>query len=562
MPHTPAPHPIARLDAEAFRKGQLSRREFLTRATSLGVSGAVAYGLLGLKAPAFAQDQEPSLAQAPAAQAKPVEGGGIRVQMELPPLTDPRLTSWPQVANFYRGWLEGLVEYQPDGQITGQLLERWEVSEAASQYRLYLRKGVLWSNGEALTPEHVIFNLRRWCDTSIAGNVMAMRLSALIDPASGQLAEGAAKVEGEAIVLTLNRPDVTLMANLSDYPAVIVHPTFDPEKMLENPIGTGPWHPASYLAGDAAKLERRAEHWWNRASGGPWLEVIDYVDYGSSPGRTLDAAKAGAIDMTGLTSIDYIAAFDDLGWTRHEVQTAATLVVRFNLGVVPYSDPNLRRAIIEAVDNAIVLEIGHGGQGTLGENHHISPLHPDYAALPPQVADRAAAKARIAEHGLDSYELTLVSVDDDWQAATCDAVAVQCRDAGLRVTRQLLPASEYWGNWKTYPWAGTEWSMRPLGVQIMALGYRSNAPWNETGFADPEFDVLLDQALAEPLAEERAKIMAKLQIKLREAGVMVQPFWRKLFRHAAQGLHGVELHPMQLHNHSKWWREAKAPPKP
>ena len=49
-------HPAAKMYAEEVRAGQLSRREFLVRSTALGVSAVAAYGLLGLDAPAQAQD--------------------------------------------------------------------------------------------------------------------------------------------------------------------------------------------------------------------------------------------------------------------------------------------------------------------------------------------------------------------------------------------------------------------------------------------------------------------------------------------------------------------------
>ena len=49
-------HPAAGMYATELRAGQISRREFLTRTTALGVSAAAAYGLIGLAAPAQAQD--------------------------------------------------------------------------------------------------------------------------------------------------------------------------------------------------------------------------------------------------------------------------------------------------------------------------------------------------------------------------------------------------------------------------------------------------------------------------------------------------------------------------
>ena len=50
-------HPAATIYANELRQGQLSRREFLARTTALGVSAAAAYALIGMDAPAMAQDK-------------------------------------------------------------------------------------------------------------------------------------------------------------------------------------------------------------------------------------------------------------------------------------------------------------------------------------------------------------------------------------------------------------------------------------------------------------------------------------------------------------------------
>ena len=47
-------HPAALMYAQEHKAGQLDRREFLTRATALGVATTAAYGLIGLNAPAKA----------------------------------------------------------------------------------------------------------------------------------------------------------------------------------------------------------------------------------------------------------------------------------------------------------------------------------------------------------------------------------------------------------------------------------------------------------------------------------------------------------------------------
>ena len=126
MPLTETLHPAARAYATEVADGTLSRREFLTRATSLGVSAAAAYGLLGLQAPVRAA-------------AHAAAGGMMRIESTVKALKDPRTYDWPQMSNFTRGYLEYLVEYQIDGSFAPSLLEAWEINEDATEYTLTVR---------------------------------------------------------------------------------------------------------------------------------------------------------------------------------------------------------------------------------------------------------------------------------------------------------------------------------------------------------------------------------------------------------------------------------------
>lgn len=44
-------HPAAEMYANEVKEGKLDRREFMSRATALGVTTVAAYGLLGINAP-------------------------------------------------------------------------------------------------------------------------------------------------------------------------------------------------------------------------------------------------------------------------------------------------------------------------------------------------------------------------------------------------------------------------------------------------------------------------------------------------------------------------------
>ena len=96
--------------------------------------------------------------------------------------------------------------------------------------------------------------------------------------------------------------------------------------------------------------------------------------------------------------------------------------------------------------------------------------------------------------------------------------------------------------------------MRPLGVQIFSLAYRSGVAWNETALNNPDLDAALAEALSISDAEKRKVVMERIEKIMQDEGVLIQPYWRSLYRHTTPDVRGCEQHPMIEHHQYKWWK--------
>jgi peptide/nickel transport system substrate-binding protein len=207
---------------------------------------------------------------------------------------------------------------------------------------------------------------------------------------------------------------------------------------------------------------------------------------------------AGQLDESTATR-DQLALY--VGNPAFQVQSYPSggwFGIVFRTDTAPFDNAAVRRALRIAVDRKamMTLMVGETG-GTVGCDTPVRIDDPFRAKLDcPQ--DIAGAKALLTEAGYPGgIDIELVTSDlEAGMVRFAEVYQSQVAPAGIRVTLKLAPADGYWDDvWMTAPASVTSWGERPAD-QILNEAWRTGSSWNESYYANAEYDQTLDQARA------------------------------------------------------------------
>ena len=532
-------HPYLPRLTPQLAKGRHSRRAFLRTATLLGVSAGSAY--------AFANKVAGLPFARPARAAMP-RGGTLRIAMAVQELTTPHTYQWSQY-NITRQVCQFLTRTGHDNITRPMLTAGWKVSDDLRTWAFDLRPDVKWHNGRAFSADDVIWNLKHLLDPNTGSSAVGLMKSYLLNEIekdgkkSTELwdANAIEKLGDHSFRLNLKTAQLAIPEHLFHY----TNHMLDPEeggKFGVGSNGTGPFELTEAVVGEKAVLKARKDYWGE----GPYLDELHFIDLGEDPSTGIAALQSRQVD--GLYQTD-ISQLDVLGKLPHvkvyDATTAATAVARMKVDQKPFDDRRVRMAMKLAIDPERVLQIAHRGKGLAGEHHHVCPIHPEYAELPRMARDVAKAKQLLAEAGYPDGIDTEINCRNSpsWELEAVQTMVEQWKEANIRVKINNMPSSAFWDIWNKVPFGFTEWSHRPLGTMVLSLAYRSGVPWNESGYANPEFDALLTEAEGLADVEARREVMAKLERILQEDGPVVQPLWRARFAAYDVRVQGFQMHP-------------------
>lgn len=493
--------------------GQLSRREFLTRASALGVSAFAANTLYST-----------------AAQAEtPNKGGHFKIgsaQGQSSDSLDPTLSA-SLVPNLnINTFGERLLNVDENGEIEYRLAESVETSDGGKTWHFRIRSGVEFHNGKTLTPEDVLRTLDRHAgEDSKSGALGVLRG---IENMSA---------DGDLVRIELSTQNADLPYLMTTYQLII-----QPDGGFDAPtagIGTN----AYMLEVDEPGVRhvyKKNPNYWDDSRG--HFDSVEILPINDATARTA-ALQSGQVHA--INRVDpKVAGFMDRDDNIHvkSVEGPGHYVFVMHSDTPPFDNNDLRLALKYAINREEMVDKILRGYGAVGNDIPINATYPLFDdTIPQRRFDPAKAAEHYKKSGHDGTPIVLRVSDAAFPGAIEAAQLFQqsAAEAGITIELKREPADGYWSDvWNKQPFCASYWTGRPVQDQMYSIAYLSSADWNDTRFSNAEFDQLLLEARAEIDPAKRKEIYGRMGRIVRDEGGVIAPMFNNFIEAISTDLRG------------------------
>ena len=290
------------------------------------------------------------------------------------------------------------------------LAEKWDISADGLTYTFHLRKGVKWHNQRAWKPtrdmnaDDVIFMLeRQGKEDNPYFKVTSSNHSYYNDMGMNKLIKSIQKVDDYTVRVTLNKPEAPFLSNLAmEYAGVQSKEYADamlkagtPEKIDQEPIGTGPFYLVQYQKDAIIRYKAFPQFWGGKAK-------IDDLVFAITPDASVRWAKL----QKGECHVMPYPNPADLDAIRKDPNVQVLEQPGLNVGYLayntqkkPFDDVRVRKAMNMAIDKKAIIDAVYLTTGVAAKNP-IPPTQWSYNdSIKDDPYDPAAAKKLLAEAG-------------------------------------------------------------------------------------------------------------------------------------------------------------------
>ena len=458
----------------------------------------------------------------------------------------------------------GLVKYDKDLNVVGDLAESWELSPDKLTITFHLRKNVRWHDGKPCTAHDVMYTYKVIVDpktpTAYAGDFSLVKRAEVVDDYTFRV--------------TYDKPFAPALISWS---ASIM-----PRHLLEGkdittsplgraPIGTGPYKFKEWVTADRIVLISNHDYFEGR----PYVDRRIFRVIPDSATIFLELKNSG-VDMSGLTPLQYAKQTEYVKFhqqfNKFKYLSFSYVYLGYNLKHVFFKDKRVRQAMSYAINKEEIIDGILLGQGVIATG----PYKPDMWAYNPEVKkypyDPDKAMALLSEAGFTKgtdgllykngkpFEFTVITNQGNDVRIRC-AELIQSRLAQLGITLKIRVIE--WASFvnefidkRNFEAVILGWTI-PNDPDIYDIWHSSKQgpkELNFTSFENREVDELLVKARETLLQEERKKYYRRIQEIIAEEQPYTFLFIPDALVAVQKRFKGIEPAPAGLmHNFIKWY---------
>ena len=459
----------------------------------------------------------------------------------------------------------GLVKYDKNLNLVGDLAERWKISPDGLTITFYLRKGVKWHDGQAFTAKDVLYTYKVIIDpktpTAYAEDFKQVRRAVVVDPYTFRVEYA--------------KPFAPALASwaMNILPAHLLEgKDITKSELARNPVGTGPYRFREWIPGQRVVLDSNHQYFEGR----PYIEHSIYRIIPDTSTMFMEL-KAGGLDMMGLTpvqfqrqtnSIDFLNRFNKY---RYPVPTYTYL--GYNLKKELFADKRVRQAITSAINKD---ELVQGVLFGLGESAH-GPYQPGtWASNPalrpfpydPQKAISLLDEAGWRERNSDGllikdgkpFRFTIVTNQgNDQRIKTAQIIQFRLKKIGIDVKIRVLEWASLLTNYidtRNFDVVLMGWSIPqdPDQYDIWHSSKTGPKELNFISYKNPEVDRLLEEGRGTFDIKKRKECYYKMQEIIGEEQPYTFLYVPAALPVVSARFRGIEPSPIGIgYNFIKWY---------
>ncbi len=259
------------------------------------------------------------------------------------------------------------------------LATSWTISDDGTEYTFKLREGVKWHSTKSFKPsrdfnaDDVLYSFnRQWKPEAQDHGLSGGTYEYFNSMGFPELLKSIEKIDDHTVKFTLTRPEAPFLADLGmDFASIMSKEYSDamnkagtPEKIDQDPVGTGPFQLVNYQKDAVIRYKAFADYWGEKPK-------IDTLVFAITP----DAAVAFAKLLAGECHlIPYPNAADLDGMKKDpnlKVMSAPGLNIGylgFNTEKQPLTDKRVRQALNMAINKPAIIEAVYIGTGQVAKN--------------------------------------------------------------------------------------------------------------------------------------------------------------------------------------------------